>query len=197
MKSLTSTSIAKTRCSWPHLESSEIYIRYHDEEWGVPSYDDAHLFEMFILESFHCGLSWLLILKKRAAFKQAFDNFDPHIMAGYDAEKITELMQNTAIVRNKAKIMAAIANAKSYLRVIQEFDSFTQYIWSFTEGKIVYEPHDGTLKHNALSDRFAKDVKKRGFKFMGTVTAFSYLEAVGVMNNHSCTCFKYVPVNQH
>ncbi len=178
------------RCPWPNLETSEIYIQYHDNEWGVASYDDAHLFEMFILESFHCGLSWLLILKKREHFRKAFDNFDPHIMAKYDDAKVAELMQNADIVRNKAKILASICNAQSYLKVVQEFGSFSAYIWSFTQGKIIYAPFDGVTTRSALSDAFAKDVKKRGFKFMGTVTAHSYLEAVGVMNNHALNCFK-------
>ncbi len=179
------------RCSWPNLENSEIYMYYHDHEWGVASHDDAYLFEMFVLESFHCGLSWLLILKKREAFREAFDNFDPQCIAQYDDAKVDELMQNAEIVRNKAKILATIQNAKSYLKVVQEFGTFSKYIWSFTQGKVSYNPYDGVTTRNALSDAFAKDVKKRGFKFMGTVTAFSYLEAVGVMNNHAKTCFCY------
>ncbi len=180
------------RCNWPNLESAQIYIDYHDNEWGVPSYNDAHLFEMFILESFHCGLSWLLILKKRKNFRKAFDNFDAQKIASYDEEKISELMTNEGIVRNRAKILATIQNAKAYLNVIQEFGSFSNYLWSFTDNKVVYYPFDGVTTHNELSDRVSKDLKNRGFKFMGTVTCFSYLEAVGIMNDHAENCFKYV-----
>ncbi len=180
------------RCNWPNLESSQLYIDYHDNEWGVPSYDDAHLFEMFILESFHCGLSWLLILKKRENFRKAFDQFDAQKIASYGEEKISELMTNEGIVRNRAKILATIQNAKSYLNVVQEFGSFSNYLWSFTDNKVVYYPFDGITTHNDLSDKVSKDLKKRGFKFMGTVTCFSYLEAVGIMNDHAENCFKYV-----
>ncbi len=178
------------RCNWPGLENSEIYINYHDNEWGIASHDDAHLFEMFILESFHCGLSWLLILKKRDAFRKAFDNFDAQKIITYDENKINELLQNADIVRNKAKILATIANAKAYLKVREEFGSFSNYLWSFTDNKVVYNPFDGVTTHNELSDKVSKDLKKRGFKFMGTVTCFSYLEAVGIMNNHALDCYK-------
>ncbi len=180
------------RCGWPNLENSEIYIDYHDNEWGIASHDDAHLFEMFILESFHCGLSWLLILKKRDAFRKAFDNFDAEKIANYGDEKVSELMGNADIVRNKAKILATIQNAKSYIKTVEEFGSFSNYLWSFTDNKVVYNPFDGVTTRNELSDRVSKDLKKRGFKFMGTVTCFSYLEAVGIMNDHSTDCFKYV-----
>ncbi len=180
------------RCNWPNLEKSELYIDYHDHEWGVASFDDAHLFEMFILESFHCGLSWLLILKKRENFRKAFDNFDAQKIANYDENKIAELMTDEGIVRNKAKIIATIQNAKSYLKVVAEFGSFANYLWAFTDNKVVYNPFDGLTTSNELSDKVAKDLKKRGFKFMGTVTCFSYLEAVGIMNDHATNCFKYV-----
>ncbi len=180
------------RCNWPGLLKSQTYIDYHDKEWGVASKDDAHLFEMFILESFHCGLSWLLILNKREAFRKAFDNFDPHKISEYDDEKISELLLNTDIVRNKAKIVATVANAKAYLKVVEEFGSFSNYLWGFTDNKVLYFPFDGKTTKNELSDRVSKDLKKRGFKFMGTVTCFSYLEAVGIMNDHSPDCYLYV-----
>ncbi len=179
------------RCNWPNLESNELYIKYHDNEWGVASFDDRYLFEMFILESFHCGLSWLLILKKRDNFKVAFDNFDVLKVSKYGEEKINELMSNPGIVRNKKKIEASIINANCFLEVIKEFGTFSKYIWSFTNDKVVSYPFDGTLIKNELSDRVSKDLKKRGFKFMGTVTTFSYLEAIGIMNNHSTYCYKY------
>ncbi len=179
------------RCRWPGLERSQTYIDYHDNEWGVASRDDAHLFEMFILESFHCGLSWLLILKKRDAFRKAFDNFDAKKIALYGDEKIKELTENADIVRNKAKILATIQNAKAYLVVVEEYGSFSNYLWSFTDNKVMSYPFDGQTTKNDLSDRVSKDLKKRGFKFMGTVTCFSYLEAVGVMNNHAEYCFRF------
>ncbi len=179
------------RCNWPNLEKSQLYIDYHDHEWGVPSHDDAHLFEMFILESFHCGLSWLLVLKKRESFRKAFDYFDALKISRYDESKIEELMSDEGIIRNRAKILATIANAKAYLKVVEEVGSFSEYLWSFTDNQVVYHPFDGITTHNKLSDRISKDLKKRGFKFMGTVTCYSYLEAVGLMNNHSTTCFKY------
>ncbi len=179
------------RCKWPNLEKSDIYINYHDNEWGVASHDDAHLFEMFILESFHCGLSWLLILKKREAFRKAFDNFDAHKIAQYDDAKIAALLEDENIVRNIAKIKASIQNAKAYLKIVEEEGSFANYLWSFTNNKVVCNPFDGKTTRNELSDTVSKDLKKRGFKFMGTVTCFSYLEAVGIMNNHAEYCFKY------
>ncbi|MFI3306927.1 MAG: DNA-3-methyladenine glycosylase I [Rikenellaceae bacterium] len=179
------------RCKWKNLETSPIYIKYHDKEWGVVSRDDRHLFEMLILESFHCGLSWLLILKKREAFHSAFDGFEVERVAQYDEAKIEELMQNAAIVRNRAKIVAAVANARAFIEVQREFSSFTDYIWSFTNGEVTYGDFNLGITRNALSDRVAKDLKRRGFKFMGTVTTYSYLEAIGVMNNHASDCFRY------
>ncbi len=180
------------RCSWPNLENNEVYKDYHDHEWGVASFDDTHLFEMFVLESFHCGLSWLLILKKRENFRRAFDNFDAKAIASYDDAKVEQLLQDQGIVRNRAKILGTIQNAQSYLKVVDEFGSFSKYLWGFTNNKVLYFPFDGTMAKNELSDKVAKDLKKRGFKFMGTVTCFSYLEAVGIMNNHAIDCFKFV-----
>lgn len=182
----------RKRCNWSNLESSPLYIEYHDKEWGVSSDEDSYLFEMFVLESFHCGLSWLLILKKREAFRQAFDQFIPEKIANYSEDKIKELMENDKIVRNKAKILATIENAKAYLKVVDEFGSFSSYLWKFTNHEVRYYPFDGKTNHNELSDIIAQDLKKRGFKFMGTITCYSYLEAVGIMNNHAEDCFCYV-----
>jgi len=181
----------KQRCNWSNLESSDLYRAYHDHEWGIPSYEDAYLFEMILLESFHCGLSWLLILKKREAFREAFDNFNPTIIKEYTDEKIDQLMMDKSIVRNRAKIVANIKNAKAFLEVQQAFGTFSNYIWSFTDNKIIYGDFDDLVTKNELSDRVSKDMKKRGFGFMGSVTTYSYLEAIGVMNNHSKTCFRY------
>jgi DNA-3-methyladenine glycosylase I len=174
------------------MENSITYTTYHDTEWGVPSYDDGYLFEMFVLESFHCGLSWLIILNKRDSFRQAFDQFDPHIIKNYSEDKINELMNNSGIVKNRAKIIATISNAKCFLEVQEEFGSFCTYIWSFTNNEVVYGNGIDIEPKNELSDRVAKDLKKRGFKFMGSVTAMSYLEALGIVNHHSIDCFKYV-----
>ena len=178
------------RCKWNNLESSPLYTEYHDKEWGVASHDDKYLFEMLVLESFHCGLSWLLVLTKRDNFRKAFDNFDAKKIIQYDDKKIVELMQNNGIIRNKRKILATIKNAKSFLEVQKEFGSFSNYIWAFTNSTTLHFPFDGIRTHNELSDTIAKDLKKRGFSFMGTVTTFSYLEAIGVMNNHAeyCLC---------
>lgn len=180
------------RCPWKNLENSGIYQEYHDKEWGVPSFQDRYLFEMFVLESFHCGLSWLIVLKKREAFRLAFDHFDPEIIASYDSTKIEALMENQDIIRNKGKILATVENAKSFLKVVAEFGSFSKYIWGFTENQVQYYPFDGVTTCNHLSDTVAKDLKKRGFKYMGTVTCFSYLEAIGVMNNHGEQCFLHI-----
>ena len=178
------------RCRW--AENVEpVYQAYHDEKWGVPCHDDRELFAMLILESFHCGLSWLIILKKRANFEKAFDNFDAEKMAEYGNEKIEELMNDTGIVRNRRKITAAIGSAKAYLETIKEFGSFDNYIWLFTEGKTVKNTDDEFRDRSELSDRVAKDMKKRGFGFMGTVTVYSYLQAVGVINDHETTCYRY------
>jgi DNA-3-methyladenine glycosylase I len=178
------------RCNWPSLERSETYREYHDNEWGVASYEDDYLFEMLVLESFHCGLSWLIILNKREAFKEAFDNFDPYLIREYGIDKINELLENKDIVRNQAKIRATISNAAACIKVQEEFGSFCNYIWSFTNNEIIYNTDDCFATTNELSDKVSKDLKKRGFKFMGSVTTYSYLEAIGIMNNHSLDCFR-------
>ncbi len=179
------------RCKWPNLENSKVYQEYHDFEWGVASYAEQYLFEMLLLESFHCGLSWLLILKKREEFRQAFDNFNPEIIKEYSEKKVAELMGNKGIVRNRAKILASIGNAKAFIEIQKEFGSFSNYIWGFTNHQIVYSESSEHVTKNELSDKVSKDMKKRGFKFMGSVTTYSYLEAIGIMNNHSVDCFKY------
>ncbi|MFI3296270.1 MAG: DNA-3-methyladenine glycosylase I [bacterium] len=178
------------RCKWKNLENNPIYCEYHDNEWGVESHDERYLFEMLILESFHCGLSWLIVLKKREAFRMAFDNFDVEKVAAFDIMRIENLMQNSNIIRNRAKIEATVLNAQAFIRIQQEFGSFDKYIWSFTKGEVLYSNFDAEITTNWLSDLVAKDLKQRGFKFMGSVTTYSYLEAIGVMNNHASYCFK-------
>ena len=181
------------RCHWPNLESNPLYIQYHDHEWGVPSFDDRYLFEMLVLESFQAGLSWLIILKKREQFRQAFDQFDVQKVAKYDEEKINQLMENASIVRNQAKIRAAINNANAFIEVQKSAGSFAQYIWSFTNHKPLLHESDTPLATNSLSDKVSKDLKKKGFRFMGSVTTYSFLEAIGVMNNHATYCFRHIP----
>jgi DNA-3-methyladenine glycosylase I len=178
------------RCKWVDL-NNELYVKYHDEEWGVASKCDHHLFEMLVLESFHCGLSWLIVLKKRDNFRAAFDNFDAHLIKDYDEVKIAALLENKAIIRHAGKIKATINNAKRFLEVEEEFKSFANYLWSFTNNKVVINEDDSFGTKSSLSDQVAKDLKKRGFKFMGSVTVQSYLEAVGIINNHSLECFKH------
>ena len=182
----------KKRCNWIEKEKSETYIKYHDDEWGVPSYDDDYLFEMLVLESFHCGLSWLIILNKREYFRDAFDNFDFNIIKDYNQNKIDKLLENKNIVRNRLKIEATIANAKAFIKVKEEYGSFNKYIWRFTNNEVQFKDDDVFEDRNKISDRVSKDMKKRGFKFMGTVTTYSYLQAIGIFNHHSKSCFKHI-----
>ena len=174
------------RCSWAGDE--EIYIKYHDEEWGVPTHDDHELFEMLVLESFQAGLSWITILKKRENFKEAFDDFDVEKVALYGEDKINELLENEGIIRHKGKINAAINNAKIFIDIQKEFGSFDRYIWGFTDGKIIKAEY---LTESDLSKEISKDLKKRGMKFVGPTIIYSYLESIGIIDNHQKTCFKY------
>ena len=175
------------RCTWVD-EKSDIYKDYHDHEWGIPVYDDKKLYEMFLLETFQAGLSWITILKKRDAFKIAFDNFDVIKIAKYDQRKIEELLNNKEIVRNKLKINAAIKNAKIFIEIQDEFGSFYNYLKIFTKAKIIYENDKVSSK---LSDDISNDLKKRGMSFVGSVTIYSYLQAVGIVNDHEIDCFCY------
>lgn len=174
------------RCSW--VNSNPLYIKYHDEEWGVASYDDRYLFEMLVLESFQAGLSWECILNKRENFRRAFDNFDYKIIAEYDDAKIIELLNDRSIIRNRLKINAAINNAKVFMNIQKEFGSFSDYIWKFTNYKQIV--HNIVITSNSLSDRISLDLKKRGMKFVGTTIIYSYLQAIGVVNDHDKNCFK-------
>ena len=167
------------RCKWVNL-NNPIYVKYHDEEWGVPSYDDKYLFEMLILESFQC------ILNKRKAFYKAFDGFNYEIIAKYKDDKINKLINNKEIVRNKRKILATINNAKVFISIQKEYKSFSNYIWSFTDNKIIY--NNGLVTSNELSDTISNDLKKRGMSFVGTTIIYSYLQAVGVINDHEDIC---------
>lgn len=176
----------KNRCTWAGNE--EIYIKYHDEEWGVPTHDDRELFEMLVLESFQAGLSWITILKKRENFKKAFDDFDVEKVADYGEDKINELLDNEGIIRHKGKITSAINNAKVFIEIQKEFESFDNYIWSHTDGKIIKAEY---LTESDLSKSISKDLKKRGMKFVGPTIIYSYLESIGIIDNHQKDCFKY------
>ena len=172
------------RCKWANI-NNPLYIKYHDLEWGVPSYDDYYLFEMLVLESFQAGLSWECILNKRESFRESFDNFDYIKISNYSDEKIEELKNNSSIVRNSLKIKAAIKNAKVFINIQKEFGTFSNYIWKFTNNKIIYNVHKTS---NKLSDTISYDLKKRGMSFVGTTIIYSYLQAIGIINDHEETC---------
>lgn len=175
------------RCSWLNL-NNPLYVKYHDEEWGVPVYDDHKLFEMLLLESFQAGLSWECVLNKREAFKKAFDNYNYKKIKDYNEEKQKELMNNKNIIRNKRKISATIKNAKIFMEIQKEYNSFSNYLWHFTNNKIIYETGKTTSN---LSDQISKDLKKRGMSFVGTTIIYSYLQAIGMINSHEENCYLY------
>lgn len=175
----------KTRCEWAN-PNNDLYVRYHDEEWGVPVHDDHKLFEMLILECFQAGLSWECVLNKREAFRQAFDGFDLDKVCAYEEEKLEELRENKGIIRNRLKIKAAAGNARVFREIQKEYGSFSDYLWHWTENQVVYEKG---LASSPLSDAISKDLKKRGMKFVGTVIIYSYLQAVGVIYSHGEGCF--------
>lgn len=175
----------KIRCKWCNLKNP-LYIKYHDEEWCKPSYNDKYLYEMLILESFQAGLSWECVLNKREAFRKAFDDFDINKICNYDEKKIEELKNNPEIIRNKLKIKATINNSKIFKQIQKEYGSFSNYIWSFSNDKIIYE-NDKTTSW--LSDKISKDLIKRGMKFVGSTIIYSYLQAVGIIYSHEKGCF--------
>ncbi len=181
----------KIRCAW--CGTDPLYVKYHDEEWGVPVYDDRKLFEFLILETFQAGLSWITILRKRENFREAFNDFDYRIVAEYDDDKITDLLQNQGIIRNTLKIRAAISNAKAFMEVQNEFGSFSNYIWKFTGGKPIVN-NRLTLKDvpptTAISDEISKDMKKRGFKFVGSTVIYAHMQATGMVDDHVADCWK-------
>ncbi|MDC0864794.1 DNA-3-methyladenine glycosylase I [Rickettsiaceae bacterium] len=187
--------MTKQRCAWLNYGKapSELYIQYHDEEWGVAIHDDRLLFEFLILEGAQAGLSWITILNKRDNYRKAYDNFDPIKISKYSDEKQLELLRNTGIVRNKLKINASIINAKAFLEVQNEFGSFNKYIWSFTDHKIIHNQWK-SLKDIPVttkeSDVISKDLKKRGFKFVGSTICYAFMQAVGMVNDHSVDCFR-------
>lgn len=175
------------RCRWCNLNNFK-YIEYHDNEWCKPNFDDNYLFEMLLLESFQAGLSWECILNKRENFKQAFDNFDVYKICNYNNEKVKKLLENKGIIRNKQKINATINNSKIFIKIINEYGTFYNYLKTFTNNKIIYETNKNT---NLLSDKISKDLKKRGMKFVGSTIIYSYLQAIGIIYSHDKECFMY------
>ena len=180
------------RCPW--CLGNELYIKYHDEEWGVPVHDDRKHFEFLILEGVQAGLSWLTILKKRENYRKAYDNFDVKKVSEYDEAKIEELMNDPDIIRNRRKIEASINNAKKFLEVQKEFGSFDNFIWSFVDNNVV-KNHWKDLSEipatSELSDKVSKELKRRGFKFVGSTIIYAHLQAIGLINDHLVTCFRY------
>lgn len=184
------------RCGWANL-NEPLYVQYHDEEWGLPCHDDQRLFEMLLLEGAQAGLSWITILKKRANYRAAFDQFDPVKIAAYDAAKIAELMANAGIIRNKLKINAFITNARMYLKTQAEFGTFDRYIWSFVGGKPkvnAWKSLKEVPPETAESRAMSKDLLKRGFKFVGPTICYAYMQATGMVNDHITDCFRYEAV---
>ena len=177
----------KIRCKWCNL-NNPLYIKYHDEEWCEPNYDDKYLFEMLILESFQAGLSWECILNKREDFRKAFDNFDINKICKYNDSKIQQLLLNPKIIRNKLKIIASINNSRIFQSIQNEYGSFYNYLKTYTNGKTTYE-NDKTTSE--LSDKISKDLKKRGMKFVGSTIIYSYLQAIGIIYSHDKNCYKF------
>lgn len=181
-----------TRCAWAGTDP--LYVAYHDQEWGVPIHEDRLLFEFLILEGAQAGLSWITILRKRENYRRAFDNFDPAKVARYDAAKVRQLLNNEGIVRNRLKIASAVSNARTFLQIQKEFGSFDRYIWQFVDGR----PIQNKIRHlkelpprTEKSDIISKDLKKRGFNFVGSTIAYAFMQAVGMVNDHVTDCFRY------
>lgn len=177
------------RCSWVNMKNP-LYIRYHDTEWGVAQHNDKELFELLILEGFQAGLSWECVLNKRESFRKAFDDFDVEKVSKYDEEKCLQLQSDPSIIRNRLKIKASVTNSRIFMQIQKEFGSFDNYIWGFTDGKVIYESFD-LRTTSPLSDQISKDLKKRGMKFVGSTIIYSYLQAIGVLNAHekNCDCY--------
>ena len=181
--------LTKKRCFWCSLKNP-LYVAYHDNEWGIPCYDEQKLYEYFILETFQAGLSWECILNKRENFRKAYDGFDLEKVCAYGNDKLNELMQNAGIIRNRAKLKASINNSRIYKAITEEFGDFQAYLDSFTGGKVIREP-DVSITTSPLSDALSKDLKRRGMTFVGSTTVYAFLQAIGVINAHSEDCFRY------
>ena len=182
----------KNRCNW--CTNDEIYQKYHDEEWGIPVYDDRLLFEMLILEGAQAGLSWITILKRRQGYKKVFDNFDVKKIINYDEKKINELLQDSGIIRNRLKINSTVKNAKVFIEIQKEFGSFSNYIWKFVNNKPIKNNFKNITElpvKTELSDKISKDLKKRGMNFVGSTIIYAYIQAIGIVNDHTQDCFMY------
>ncbi|MCG8541656.1 MAG: DNA-3-methyladenine glycosylase I [Clostridia bacterium] len=182
----------KKRCGWSG--DDPLYVEYHDKEWGIPVHDDRKHFEFIVLEGAQAGLSWITILRRRENYREAFDNFDPEKVAKYDEEKVEELLRNSGIIRNRRKVESAVVNARAFLKIQEEFGSFDKYIWQFVGGKTIKNSWNNleeippkTVESEALS----RDLKKRGFKFVGPTICYSHMQAAGLVNDHLVDCFRY------
>jgi len=185
------------RCDWGNKDS--LLIEYHDTEWGVPMHDDIILFEFLVLDMFQAGLSWLTILKKRENFRNALDNFNIEKIASYDSKKLEELLSNPGIIRNKMKIAAVVNNARLVLEIQNEFKSFDSYIWSFTDGKPIvnkFQTMSDIPATSSFSDEMSRDMKKRGFKFVGSTICYAFMQSIGMINDHIVSCFRYENVRK-
>ena len=184
------------RCGW--TSTNELMIKYHDEEWGVPCHEDRKWFEYITLDAFQAGLNWAIVLNKRENFRKAFDNFDPNIIVNYNQNKIDELIQDAGIIRNKLKINATLSNAKAFLEIQKEFGSFDKYIWRFVDGKTIINKWETISELPAStpeSDILSTDLKKRGFKFVGTTICYAFMQSAGMVNDHLANCFRYKELN--
>ncbi|MCF8464706.1 MAG: DNA-3-methyladenine glycosylase I [Flavobacteriales bacterium] len=185
----------KKRCGWVSIDP--LYIDYHDTEWGFPVYDDKKLFEFLILETFQAGLSWITVLRKRENFRAAFEHFDVKKVAAFDDAKVASLMEDAGIIRNGAKIRSAVSNAQAFIQVQKEFGSFQKYIWKFVDGKPI-QNNRRTIKEvpptTEISDALSKDLKKRGFKFVGSTVVYAHMQATGMVNDHTVDCFRHKEV---
>ena len=185
-----------SRCSWCGFDP--LYIKYHDNEWGVPLHDDSLLFEFLILEGFQAGLSWLTILKKREAFRKAFNGFNAYEIIRFDESKIERLMQNSTIIRNRAKISATVQNARCFLEIKEHFDSFDRYIWQFVEGRPMvnrWKSEDQIPTKTVESEKMSRDMRSKGFKFVGPTICYAFMQATGLVNDHITACFRYREVD--
>ncbi|SFU28430.1 DNA-3-methyladenine glycosylase I [Pustulibacterium marinum] len=185
------------RCGW--CEGDSLYEKYHDEEWGVPVYEDDKLFEFLILETFQAGLSWITILRKRENFREALDNFDYKKIAHYTEDKLTSLLENPGIIRNRLKIKATVSNAQAFMKIQEEFGSFSKYIWKFVDHKPIVNSvtnYKEAPANTEISDTISKDLKKRGFKFVGSTVIYAHMQATGMVNDHEVDCFRYNEVNK-
>ncbi len=183
----------KKRCKW--VNTDPVYIAYHDEEWGVPIYDEKKLFEFLILEGMQAGLSWITILKRRENYRKAFDHFDAKKIAQYTPEKINELLTDPGIIRNRLKVEAIVKNAKTYLAMKEAGIDFSDYLWQFVNGKPIHNNDKEIPATTLISDQMSKDLKKKGFKFVGSTICYAFMQAVGMVNDHTKDCFRYTQIN--